>query len=423
MKEDFLHYLWRFQKLGRPTLKTVSLDPVTVVHPGQPNPGQGPDFIHAKIWIGDTLWAGAIELHLRASSWYHHRNHLDKSYDAVILHVVWENDAEVCYPSGQLIPCLELSPSIAPQSVEAYFQKFKNTHHWIPCEKHFDCFPDLQWQNWKERLYFERLEQKTELISELLKVNKNDWEATLFQLLAKNFGLNQNGNAFLKWAQYLPFGVIRKSCSEPEVLEALFMGISGLLKGEINSPYPKRLRAHYDYLKQKFGFEDILGIKVNFKSLRPSNFPTIRLSQLAQFYAQNPRPFARLIEAKHPKDLVWIRKVGVSDFWKTHYTFDRESASSPKRLSQSFFELVMINTLIPLRFAYAQKQWGTTDEQIIQWIDAFPPERNSITKGFSRLGLSMGSALDSQALLQLKKFYCDKKRCLRCSVGFYLFDF
>ena len=119
----------------------------------------------------------------------------------------------------------------------------------------------------------------------------------------------------------------------------------------------------------------------------------------------------------------WIRKVGVSDFWKTHYTFDQESASGPKRLSQSFFELLMINTLIPLRFAYAQKQLAAVDEQIIRWIEAFLAELNSVTKGFSRLGLSIGSALDSLALLQLKNYYCDKKRYLRCAVGFYLFDF
>ena len=317
----------------------------------------------------------------------------------MILHVVWENDAEVCYPSGRLIPCLELSKRIAPQWVDSYFQKFKKIPHWIPCEKNFKGFPDLQWQNWKERLYFERLEEKTQLIFSLLKVNKNNWEATLFQLLAKNFGLNQNGNVFLKWAKYLPFSVIRKTCSEPVMSEALFFGISGLLEGEMNSPYKKQLRTDYDYLKQKFGFEDIPGMKVNFRRLRPSNFPTIRLSQLSQFYAQNPRPFAQLVEATKPKDLDWIRQVGVSDFWKTHFTFDSESTSSPKRLSQSFFELLMINTLIPLRFAFAQKQLGTLDEQIIRWIEAFPAERNSITTGFSRLGLSISSALDSQALL------------------------
>jgi hypothetical protein len=353
MKEDFLHYLWRFQKLGRFALCTVSAAPIRVVHP--PPPEGGPDFTHAKIWIGDTLWAGAVELHLKASYWYYHRHHLDKGYDSVILHVVWDNDAEVCYPSGRLIPCLELSKRIAPHGMDAYFQKFKKIPHWISCEKNISQFPAFQWQNWKERLYFERLEEKTQLIFRLLEVHKNNWDATLFQLLAKNFGLNQKGNVFLKWAQYLPFSVIRKNCAEPHMLEALFIGISGLLQGEMTAPYKKRLRDHYDYLKQKFSFEDIPGLKVNFRSLRPSNFPAIRLSQLVQFYTQTPRPFAQLIEAKEPGDLLWIRKVGVSDFWKTHYTFNQESASGPKRLSQSFFELLMINTLIPLRFAYAQK--------------------------------------------------------------------
>ena len=423
MKEDFLHYLWRFQKLGRPSSRIVTTAPIRVVHPGIPNKDEGPDFYDAKIWIGDTLWAGAVELHLKSSFWYHHRHHLDKRYDSVILHVVWEEDVEVCYPSGRLLPCLELSKRISTQWVDRYYKTFEKIPHWIHCEENFDRFPNLQWQNWKERLYIERLEEKTQLIFSLLKANKNNWEATLFQLMAKNFGLNRNGNIFLKWAKYLPYHIVQKNCHESGMLEALFMGISGLLEGEMNAPYKKQLRADYDYLKQKFGFEDIPGLKANFRQLRPPNFPTIRLSQLAQLYVQNPRPFAQLIEAKKPKDLEWICKVGVSDFWRTHYTFDRESASTPKRLTRSFFELLVINTLIPLRFAYAQKQFGSANEEIIQWIEVFPVETNSITKGFSRLGLQVSSALDSQALLQLKNFYCDKKRCLRCSVGFHLFDF
>ena len=422
MKEDFLHYLWHSQKWGNLPLTSSAGDPIIVVHPGTPNTGEGPDFINGKMWIGDTLWAGDIELHLKASSWYHHRHHMDNQYDAVILHVVWEDDGEVCYPSGRLVPCLELSQHISPQRIERYHKKFQNKPHWIPCEKLITQFPNFKWQNWKERLYIERLEEKTTLIDQLLKGNKNDWEGTLFQLLAKNFGLNRNGNVFLKWAQHLPFNVIRKSGFEPRKLEALFFGISGLLEGAMDIPYKKQLRGEYDYLKQKFGFKDIPGIKVNFSRLRPPNFPTIRLSQLAEFYTQNPRPFSQLIEAEQLTDLPWIREVGVSDFWKTHYTFDKESASSSKRLSQSFFELLLINTLIPMRFAYAQKQWGTTDEKILEWIQTLPAERNSITKGFSKLGVTLQSALDSQSLLQLKNYYCDKKRCLRCAIGFHLFD-
>jgi hypothetical protein len=422
MKEDFLHYLWHFQKLGNLPLTCTGGDFISVVHPGTPNSGEGPDFINGKLWIGDTLWAGDIELHLKASSWYHHRHHLDKNYDVVVLHVVWENDSEVCYPSGRLVPCLELSLHISPQRIQQYHKKFQNKPHWIPCEKLITQFPDFKWKNWKERLYIERLEEKTALIEQLLKRNKNNWEQTLFQLLAKNFGLNRNGNVFLKWAQHLPFDVIRKCSFESGQLEALFFGISGLLEGAMDIPYKKQLRREYDFLKQKFGFKDLPGIQVHFSRLRPPNFPTVRLSQLAEFYTQHPRPFSQLIEAQHLTELAWVRNVGVSDFWKTHYTFDKASASSPKRLSQSFFELLLINTLIPLRFAYAQKQLGTTDEKILQWIQTLPAEQNSIANGFLQLGMALQSALDSQSLVQLKNHYCDKKRCLRCAVGFHLFD-
>ena len=421
MKEDFLHYLWRFQKFDASDLATAEKETITVVHPGIPNQGGGPDFLHAKVWIGKTLWAGAVELHLKASSWYHHRHHMDKNYDSVILHVVWEYDVEVCYPSGRLIPCLVLSSRVDKDLLAFYDRQFKKNPQWIPCEKLFTNFPSVKWQIWKERLYLERLEEKTGLIHNLLKANNNDWERTLFQLLAKNFGLNRNGNFFLKWAQNLPFSVIRKNFSDPQRLEALFFGMSGLLEGELDNPYKKKLKSEFEYLKQKFNFSEIPGFKVQFSRLRPQNFPTIRLSQLAQFYHFNPRPFSLLTAAQELKDLDWILKVGVSDFWKTHFTFDKEGKSTPKKLSKSFFDLLVINTLLPIRFAYAQKQGWTEDKLVLRWIGEIKSERNRYTEGFSNLGIKLNSALDSQAMIQLKQYYCDKKRCLKCALGFHFF--
>lgn len=283
-------------------------------------------------------------------------------------------------------------------------------------------FPEFKWSHWKERLYLQRLEEKTLQIRKLLKTNNNNWEQTLFELLAKNFGLNRNGDVFLQWAQRLPFTVVQKNCANGDLLEALFMGMAGLLNGEIHYPYPQKLHKDFDYLKRKYGFTEVLGISVNFRRLRQPNFPTIRLSQLAQLYHQHPRPFSLLIKAEAPRDLNWIRTIGVSEYWKTHYTFEKESAPSPKRLSQSFFDLLMINTLIPLRFAYAQIQEGSFGEELFRWIRSLPAEKNRITQGFSDLGLPFQSALDSQSLLQLKKDYCDKKKCLHCAVGFHLFD-
>ncbi len=419
MKEDFLHYLWRFQKFDDSSLTTDNAEAIKVVNPGIPNHGGGPDFLHAKVWIGETLWAGAVELHIKASSWYHHHHHMDKNYDSVILHVVWESDVEVCYPSGRIIPCLVLSSRIHPQLLKQYDKQFKKNHSWIPCEKLFSSFPQIKWQIWKERLYLERLERKTLLIHNLLKANNNDWEGTLFQLLAKNFGLNRNGNFFLKWAQHIPFSVLRKNFSDPQRLEALFFGMSGLLEGDLNNPYKKKLKSDFDYLKQKFQFTQIPGFKVEFSRLRPPNFPTIRLSQLAQFYHLNQRPFSSLIAANHLKDLHWILKVGVSDFWKTHFTFDKEGKSTPKKLSKSFFDLLVINTLIPMRFAYSQKQGWVEDKLVLRWIDEIKTEQNHYTEGFSKLGTQATSALDSQAMIQLKQNYCDKKNCLKCALGFH----
>lgn len=423
MKEDFLHYLWRFQKLGNLPLVTTDGVAVRVIHPGTPNAGSGPDFCQAKLWIGDTLWAGDVELHLKASSWFHHRHHMDAQYDAVVLHVVWKYDTEVCYPSGRLMPCLELSRCIPSDQLKRYDAMFQKIPQWIPCENSFSRFPHFKWELWKERLYFERLEEKTQLIHRLLKANKNDWECTLFQMLAKNFGLNRNGNSSLRWAQHLPFSMLRKNFSDPEALEALFFGISGLLEGDLEVPYKQKMRVRYDYLKHKFGFRELSGMCVQFSRLRPANFPTIRLSQLAQLYFRQPRPFDALVNSATTANLNWIRQVGVSPFWQTHYSFEKESSKRSKLLSRSFFELLLINTLIPIRFAYTQLQPHSKNDWVISWISKLSAERNSVSEGFAKLGVKLHSALDSQALLQLKNHYCDKKRCLRCATGFYLFDF
>ena len=421
MKEDFLHYLWRFQKFESQQLFTVNGELIQVISPGIPTSGSGPDFSNAKIWIGATLWAGNVELHPDASSWYHHRHHLDAAYDSVILHVVWNNDVEVCYPSGSIMPSLELSKIISENLIKLYQKQFDQSPDWIPCERIFSNYPKVKWKNWIERLYIERLEEKVNLIFNLLEANKNDWEATLFQLLAKNFGLNVNGNAFLKWAQQISFSVVRKNTHDPIALEALFFGLSGLLNKEIEEPYYETLKSKYLFLKRKHKIPKNITVNVSFGRLRPPNFPTIRLSQLAQFYNHSPQVFSKLINAQDVKDLNWVLDIGVSDFWKTHFGFEKKGKSSSKKISKEFLDLILINSLIPIRFAHAKHHGLDEDNLLIQWMEKIPLEKNKYTDRFIRLGGEYNSALESQSLLHLKQYYCDKKRCLKCALGYHFF--
>ena len=271
---------------------------------------------------------------------------------------------------------------------------------------------------WKERLYFERLEQKSMFIDSLLKASNNDWEFTLFKLLAKNFGLNINGDAFLSIADSLDFSVVRKSAYQIEQLEALLLGQAGLLNGVFTNPYVQKLQKEYMFLKHKFSLKNEGVITVHFSRLRPPNFPTIRLAQLAALYHQNKQLFLTLTASRKINEIYQIFKVSASEFWDTHYTLDKSSTKRKKYISKKFVDLLLINTIIPMTFLYHQKLGKMSeDQQLIDWISQIPNESNSIISTFSNLGIKTTNALDSQALIHLKKVYCDKNACFSCSIG------
>ena len=276
------------------------------------------------------------------------------------------------------------------------------------------------WTHWKERLFIERIERKSKLIEELLKQFKNDWEAVCFMLLAKNFGLNVNGASFLEVAKAIPFHVIRKNWDEVGKLEALFMGMSGMLNPPYNDFYQETLGTTYSYLKRKHQFQTIEGLSMQYSRLRPINFPTIRWVQLAQLYSSTQGLFSRFIQKEDQFNTAWLAAVRVSDYWKTHYVFGKSSTARNKVLSKAFQELLLINTIIPLKFAYENHRGNDPSELVFDWAQQIKPEKNSIVSGFEKLKVSATSALDSQSLIQLKTTYCDMKKCLNCTVGYTL---
>lgn len=419
MKEDFLHYIWKFRKFDFSRAAAVNGEPVTIIDPGMANIHSGPDFFNAKLKIGEQLWAGNVEIHINSSHWYEHKHEKDPAYDNVILHVVWEDDMEIYRKDNSIIPTMELKDLVSPGTLKQYRELLLAPNgSWINCEADFNSFEDFEINNWLERLYFERLEGKAGVLLEQLQKTDNDWEAVLFRLLAKNFGLKVNGGAFLSMAQSFDYKVLRKCRDSQLILEALFLGQSGQLENDVEDTYFRQLKQEYQFIKKKFKLNNKYVERPKYFRLRPDNFPGLRLAQLAALYHKVPHLFSAVVNSSNVKELRDIFVVEPAIFWKTHYTFERSHTAKKKNLSAAFVDLLIINSLLPVRFSY-EKHTGTGDPSvIINMVEQLKAEKNSVIDKFNSLRPgSAKTALASQALLQLKQHYCDKNACLHCNLG------
>jgi hypothetical protein len=416
VKEDFLHYVWQYKKFTFSNLTTVSGDALTVVNAGQYLQLAGPDFFNAQLVIGMQKWAGNVEIHVKSSDWYLHHHEKDTAYDSVILHVVWEHDTPIFRKDNSEIPVLELKHFVTNDVLHNY-QELTSAKTWIYCENQINTVDAFVLQNWQERLFFERLERKSVPFQQLLKETENDWEAVLFYMLAKNFGLNTNGETFLKMAKSIPFTIIRKERFEVENLEALLFGCADLLPLEAEDVYVKNLKSRFDYISQKYQLAKIIIEPVQFFKHRPDNFPTIRLAQLAMLYHKQHHLFSELIEAKRLEQFYSLFTVSVSVYWQTHYQFDKESPKKKKQFSKSFIDLLLINTILPIQFAYAKSQGKEISEDLLELLRTISPEKNGIIEKFSHFGIPSKNAFETQSLLALKNDYCNQKKCLQCAIG------
>lgn len=417
MKEDFLHYIWKYQLLDFSRIQTVQNEPVQVIFPGIHNHDSGPDFLNAKLRIDDQVWVGTVEIHLNSSHWYWHQHEIDENYDAVILHVVWDHDVDVFMKNNLPLPTLELKHLVSQELLENYKNLSKNSSKWIPCEDQLSKLDSFLVNNWLERLFIERLEKKAIAIQELLSNDNNNWDAVLFSFLAKNFGLNKNGLAFYELSRSFPFSLFQRLLNEPKKLESLLFGQGGFLEQDKEDVYHKQLKKEYDFLKIKYDLHPKPNQNFQFFRMRPSNFPTIRIAQLTSLYADNYGLFSKLMTVDQTKDYYQFFDIQMNEFWKTHYTFDKASKKSSKKLTRSFIDLVIINTIIPLKFAYMKARDKDSGVEILQLINEIKPEKNSVVDKFRDLGIAARSAFESQALLQLKNNYCATKRCLDCAIG------
>ncbi|GGX09940.1 DUF2851 family protein [Aquimarina muelleri] len=419
MTEDLLQYLWKHKKFDVTQLKTTRKENLILQNVGVHNTDKsGPDFFNALLIIQEQKWAGNVEIHNKSSDWYTHNHENDSAYDNVILHVVWEDDMDVFRKDNSVIPTLQLSDYIAKNLLIKYEKMFlENTQKWIRCEKQLPEISRFILSNWQERLFLERLEQKSIFILKLLEDSANNWEAVLFKLLGKNFGLKVNGDAFLSLTNSIDFSIIRKCSNNQIKLEALFFGQAGLLENEIKNMYSSDLKKEYCFLKNKFQLNKDGVLPFHFFRLRPPNFPTIRLAQFAMLYFKSPQLFNEVIRIKSINEFYKLFGVETSSFWENHYTFEKESKTRKKKITKSFIDLLLINTIIPLKFIYARTIGKDSEEEMMELISQVSYEKNTIVSNFKKLKVPVENAMHSQALIQLKNRYCDEKACLKCAIG------
>ena len=417
MNEDFLHYVWKYQLFSVHDLKTTTKEELTIIKIGSHNHNSGPDFLNSQLKIENQLWAGNVEIHLKSSDWYAHHHEIDENYDAVILHVVWEDDADVFMKDNKPLPVLVLKDFVFTSALNNYRNLFSTKQRWIPCETDISFVDDFTIENWKERLFFERLERRSTEMNLLLMENHNDFEAVLFQLLAKNFGLKVNGDAFMNLAKSFDFSILRKVRFDEQQLAALLFGQAGFLEEVIEDEYHQQLKKEYKYLRHKYNLQPIVNMQFSFFRMRPPNFPTIRVSQLVSLYYLHQQLFSKMMQTETLKGFYELFDVTVNPFWKTHYTFDKVSKSSSKKLTKSFIDLLLINTIIPLKFLYQKNRGEVNENDFLVILQKIKSEKNSIISKFDEIGIKAKNGYETQSLLELKNNYCTKKRCLQCAIG------
>ena len=418
MPESFLHFLWRWRRFDAQNLLTTEGQTLEILHPGEHNTHAGPDFFNARLRIGDTLWAGNVEMHRLSSEWLAHRHQEDPAYDNVVLHVVLEEDQPITRArDGSRLACLVLQGRIPPRLL-AIYQRLEHERAWIPCESFFAATPDIIRLNWLDRVLVERLEQKTTAIEALLATTETHWEVTFYQLLARNFGLKVNAEPFEALARALPLPVLAKHKNSPLQVEALLFGQAGLLEENFSDAYPQTLAREYRHLAHKYGLLPLAASQWKFLRLRPANFPTVRLAQFAALVHQSAHLFSKVLAADSLRRLENLFAVQPAGYWLNHYQFDKESLPRTKLPGRDFVQLLIINTIVPFLFHYGRTK-GDADLQnrALRLLEELPAEGNAVLDGWAALGMRARHAYQSQALLHLKTRYCDPKRCLECAVG------
>ena len=420
LREDFLQYLWNFQLFRTLELCTVSGISLKILKTGMQNKNSGPDFFNAKLVLGVQTWVGNVEVHIKSSDWYAHQHEKDPNYDAVILHVVWEYDLPVFRANGSVMETLELRKNTDLKVLNSYLKLFSGHQKWILCERELPTVPSIVKSPWITRLYVERFERKSLEIAKLLKKSSNNWEFVLFQLLAKGFGLHANAAAFSSLAHSFNFSLINKLRPQSGAIETLLLGQAGFFEKPSEDIRYKVMQKEYCYLKHKHQLKPLFNGQFQFFRLRPANFPTLRISQLARLFEREAQLFSKTIRLNDLSSFRKLFAVTASDYWNTHYVFEKTSPFRIKKTTNSFTELLLINTVLPIKYAHAKAHRHEDFDTISGILEQIKPEKNRILENFRTLKTPALNALESQGLLELKNNYCSLQRCLECAVGLFL---
>ncbi|MCY0979139.1 DUF2851 family protein [Chryseobacterium wangxinyae] len=415
MNEKLLQYLWNYKIFVNYDFKDLDGNPIEILNFGIWNTDSGPDFLMAKIKINNIILAGNIELHVKSSDWIFHQHSQDPNYDNIILHVVYQNDADLPDLHNKNVPTLELREHI-DETIFAKYQNLLKENQFIPCENIFSA--DKIPVHFYEESLLKKLDEKSSELEKDLESHKNNYEAVLFHSLSYSFGLKVNAHLFKDIAVSIDFGVFNKIRQNKTQTEALLFGISGWLE-DPKDDQMKIWRREFDFLKAKFDISDLV-IRPKFLRLRPPNFPTIRLSQLADLYFQHQNLFSKIINAKKTEELFTIFKdIKASEYWDTHFNFGKISpVDQPKILSKDFIDLLILNTILPLKYTYHKYQNEEITDEILTFYREIAPEKNSIIDGWKKIGVKTKNALQTQSLNYHFKNYCSAKNCLNCSIGF-----
>ena len=425
--ENLVRYVWKHRLFPLTPLQTTDGLPIEVIHPGMENRNDGPDFFNAKVKIDGTLWVGNVEIHGKASDWMLHGHDANKRYDSVVLHVAGIVDRDIKRTDGTPIPQLELP---VPAHIQSNYDELRKTEHYPPCYRVIPELSTLTIHSFLSSLLYERLDQRTTQIAERYEAHDKNWDDALFATIARNFGFGSNGDAFEEWARHMPFRAVDKHADNLLQVEALFFGQAGLLEEEsipayyrealADDTYFQALRREYTFLSHKFGLHPMSHTAWRLLGMRPANFPHVRIAQLAKLYHERRISVSHLMNATNRAALSELLRVEATEYWDTHYVF--ASTPSPpikKRITDNAITLLLINSVAPFYYSYGRRKDSEQHcEQAIALLEQLKAENNYIMRNWSDCGILVKNAADSQALIQLKKQYCDRKDCLRCRIGY-----
>ncbi|NEM98626.1 DUF2851 family protein [Pontibacter burrus] len=417
MKEDFLHYIWQHQYYRKTDLATMEGEPLQILRTGYYNTDAGPDFSEAIVRIGEVEWSGSVEIHLRASDWRRHNHQTDKKYDQVILHVVWEADETIARTDGTAIPVLELKGRVDTSLLYSYKQ-LQEASTTIPCANVWPAVAEITKTMMLGRALTERLEQKGLDILQLHSNYNHDWEATAYHVLFKGFGFKINQQPMERLAAALTATIIRKVQSVFQ-LEALLFGQAGFLE-DADTDYAQQLAKEYRFLSHKFGLQDraMQRHHWNFMRMRPANFPTIRLAQLAAVLSNRQSFFAAIVEAQTIKQYEALFMVPVTEFWQEHFTFSPEPTKATQTMGRGSAHNLIINVAVPLLAAFSQFTGDRVHlEKATELLEQVKEASNKYTRLYEAMGWKARSAADNQAALSLFRNYCQPVNCLQCAIG------